>query len=150
MSTSNTVPPLLAGQTYFLAVTNPNPIAVTFSLSVCFDVVTLANCEPATNFVVAQRAFLAISNLTCRRTPRHQVSAARSHRVVDGRQQQSDGCAQPTTSAAGPRALRLYQRAAMHQRRILLVVTNSTPFPIQTNRWYVESTTPPRRRFRSR
>ena len=44
--TNNGAPPLVPGQAYYLALTNPNPFAVTFGLGVWFDITTLTNCEP--------------------------------------------------------------------------------------------------------
>ena len=44
-------PPLVVGQTYYLALTNPNPVAVTFGLGVWFDITTLANCQVTTSVV---------------------------------------------------------------------------------------------------
>ncbi len=48
---TNSTPPLVIGQTYYLAVTNPNPVGVTFALGVWFDITTLTNCQMTTNFV---------------------------------------------------------------------------------------------------
>ena len=51
LSTSGT-PPLVPGQTYYLALTNPNPVGVTFALGVWFDLTTLTNCELLVSNVV--------------------------------------------------------------------------------------------------
>ena len=50
--TTNGTPPLLPGQTYYLALTNPNPVGVTFGLGVWFDITTLTNCELLVSNVV--------------------------------------------------------------------------------------------------
>ncbi len=42
---TNGAPPLVPGQAYYLALTNPNPFAVTFGLGVWFDITTLTQCE---------------------------------------------------------------------------------------------------------
>ena len=49
----NTAPApfLVQGQPYYLTVTNPNPVAVTFAYGVWFDIVTLTNCMPQSNYV---------------------------------------------------------------------------------------------------
>ena len=49
LSTSNTVPPLLPGQQYYLGVQNPNQVPVSFSIEVDFDITTLTNLVPLTN-----------------------------------------------------------------------------------------------------
>ena len=46
---TNSVPQLIPGQTYYLALTNLNPGPVTFSYEVDFDVMTLTNCTAVTN-----------------------------------------------------------------------------------------------------
>ena len=54
--TTNGAPPLVPGQTYYLALTNPNPVAVTFGIGVWFDITTLANLVhgiPFTNSLLA-------------------------------------------------------------------------------------------------
>jgi hypothetical protein len=49
---TNGTPPLVPGQAYYLALTNPNPFAVTFGLGVWFDVTTLTQCELLVSNVV--------------------------------------------------------------------------------------------------
>ena len=49
---TNGAPPLLPGQTYYLALTNPNPFDVTFAIGVWFDITTLTNCEQLVSNVV--------------------------------------------------------------------------------------------------
>jgi hypothetical protein len=49
---TNGTPPLLPGQTYCLALTNPNPFDVTFAIGVWFDITTLTNCELLVSNVV--------------------------------------------------------------------------------------------------
>jgi hypothetical protein len=58
--TTNGTPPLVPGQTYYLALTNPNPIAVTFGIGVWFDITTLANLVhgiPFTNSLLANSVY---------------------------------------------------------------------------------------------
>ena len=49
--TTNTTPWLNIGQPYYLAVTNTNFVAVSFELGVWFDITSLTNCEPLSNYV---------------------------------------------------------------------------------------------------
>lgn len=134
--TTNGSPPLVPGQAYFLAVTNLSPRAVTFSFGVWFDITTLPNCQAVTNLVslagipryfqfdvptsaapfdVPGNAFFrmsgAQSNLTVVLSQRLPLPDLERHDYIS---------AQPCTND-----------------EIILVLTNSTPFPIQTNRWYV-------------
>ena len=51
--TSNSVPPLLSGQSYYLGVQNPGATPVTFSIRVDFDITTLTNLTPLSNNVLA-------------------------------------------------------------------------------------------------
>ena len=134
---TNGVPPLVIGQPYYLAVTNPNPVGVTFSLGVWFDIVTLTNCQPFSNFVAQAgipRYFqfdvptngsptdfqfgevtfwltAARSNLTVVLSQHLPLPDLSQHDYI------SD---QPCTND-----------------EVFMVLTNTTPFPIQTNRWYV-------------
>jgi len=134
---TNTTPPLVIGQTYYLALTNPNPVAVTFALGVWFDITTLPNCQVATNFVGpagipryfqfdvptnGQPAGLppqavsfwltgANSNLTLVLSERLPLPDLDHYDYISQRPSTND--------------------------EIVMLVTNTTPFPIQTNRWYV-------------
>jgi subtilisin-like proprotein convertase family protein len=134
---SNTVPPFIAGQAYFLALTNPNPVAVDFSLAVCFDVTTLANCQPTTNFVgtagipryfqfdvptnaVPPGASPLEATLWLTGANTNLTVVLSEHLPLPDLGQHDYISAQPCTND-----------------EIVFVVTNSTPFPIQTNRWYV-------------
>jgi hypothetical protein len=49
---TNGAPPLVPGQPYYLALTNPNPFAVTFGLGVWFDITTLTQCDLLVSNVV--------------------------------------------------------------------------------------------------
>lgn len=46
---TNSIVPLVPGQTYYLALTNINPAPVTYSFEVDFDVMVLTNCTAVTN-----------------------------------------------------------------------------------------------------
>ncbi len=50
--TTNGSPAMSAGAPYFLAVTNPNAVPVTFALSVAYDITTLTNCQLLTSNIV--------------------------------------------------------------------------------------------------
>jgi len=134
---TNGTPPLVVGQPYYLAVINPNPVGVTFALEVAFDITTLANCQVATNSVgpagipryfqfdvpssgqptnlLAQAVSLwlsgALSNLTL---------VVSEHLPLPDLNHYDYISQQPCTND-----------------EIVMVVTNTTPFPIQTNRWYI-------------
>jgi hypothetical protein len=54
LATSNTVPPLLPGQEYYLAVTNSSStVTACFSLEVDYNITTLTNLVPVTNTLAA-------------------------------------------------------------------------------------------------
>ena len=133
---TNTTPPLVIGQTYYLALRNPTPLPVTFALGVWFDITTLPNCQMTTNVVgpagipryfqfdvptngepagVAAQAVSvwlsgANSNLTLVLSEHLPLPDLNHYDYISQ---------QPCTND-----------------EIVMVVTNTTPFPIQTNRWY--------------
>src|SRR5439155_19264888 len=138
LMTTSSVPPLLIGQPYFLALTNPNPVAVDFSLAVCFDITTLANCQPATNFVVGTAGI-----------PRYFQFDVPTNAVPPGNPPLE--ATLWLTGANSNLTVVLSEHLPLPDLghydyisarpctndEILLVVSNSTPFPVQTNRWYV-------------
>jgi subtilisin-like proprotein convertase family protein len=136
--TSNTTPVLVPADRYFLAVTNPNPVAVNFSVQVCFDVQMLTNCETATNFVAATAGipkyfqFDVPTNAVPPGSPPQEVtiwlSGARSNLTVVLSQ------SLPLPDLAHYDYIS--ERPCTNDE-VLLVLTNSTAFPIQSNHWYV-------------
>ena len=137
MLTITGTPPLVVGQTYHLAVTNPNAVAVTFALEAAFDITTLANCQVTTNLVGPAGIpryfqFDVPTNGQPAGIPAQAVSlwlsGARSnltlvvseHLPLPDLNHYDYISQQPSTND-----------------EIVMLVTNSTPFPIQTNRWYI-------------
>ena len=134
--TTNGPPPLVSGQSYYLAVTNPSPGAVTFSFGVWFDITTLANCEATTNLVgpagipryfqfdvpTNSAPFPVPGNVTFRLTGAQSnlTVVLSQHLPLPDLTRHDYISQQPCTND-----------------EVLMVVTNSTPFPIQTSRWYV-------------
>ncbi len=135
--TTNGVPALTNGQPYYLAVTNPNPVGVTFALGVWFDIQTLANCQVTTNFVgpagipryfqfdvptngqPADLPAQAVS-LWLSRARSNLTLVVSQHLPLPDLNHYDYISQQPCTND-----------------EIVMLVTNSTPFPIQTNRWYI-------------
>jgi subtilisin-like proprotein convertase family protein len=134
---TNSTPALTNGQPYYLALTNPNPVGVTFALGVDFDITTLDNCQ------------MLLSNA---------VSVAGIPRYF-----QFDVPTYPTPPGMPPQAVSFWVSSTQCNLKVVLsehlplpdlshydytcqmpctndqvimLVTNSTPFPIQTNRWY--------------
>jgi subtilisin-like proprotein convertase family protein len=137
--TTNTalVPYVSSGQTYYLAVTNPSGTPIDFAVGVWFDMTTLTNCQSQSNFVSAAgipryfqfdvpgddlAAGLPLGNVN------FWLSAAQTNLTMVLSQHlplpdltHYDYISQwPSTN-----------------NETLMVVSNSTPFAIQTNRWYV-------------
>jgi subtilisin-like proprotein convertase family protein len=134
---TNTTPPLLIGQTYYLALTNPNPVAVTFGLGVWFDITTLANCQMTTS--VAGPAGIPrylqfdvpTNGLPSTATPQQVafwLTGANSNLTVV----LSEHLPLPDLDHYD-----YISQQPCTNDEIVMVLTNSTPFPIQTNRWYV-------------
>ncbi len=134
---TNGTPPLTNGQPYYLLLTNPNPVGVTFALEVAFDITTLNICEMLVSNVVGPAGipryfqFDVPTNGSLPNLPPQAVafwlSGAQSNLTVvlsehlplpdlNHYDYISD---QPSTND-----------------EIVMLVTNTTPFPIQTNRWY--------------
>ena len=131
------VPPLVLGQNYYLVLTNPNPVAVTFGLGVWFDIATLANCQmtisavPPAGIPRYLQFDVPTNGLTSLATPQ-QVSfwltGANSNLTVV----LSEHLPLPDLDHYD-----YISQQPCTNDEIVMVLTNSTPFPIQTNRWYV-------------
>jgi len=133
--TTNTTPPLEIGQSYYLALTNPNPVGVTFALGVWFDITTLTNCHllasnvvgvagipryfqfdvPTNGILSPQSVAFWLSGASC-----DLKVVLSEHLPLPDLNHFDYTSQQPCTND-----------------QIIMLVTNTTPFPIQTNRWYV-------------
>ena len=132
---TNSIPPLQIGQPYYLALTNPNPVGVTFALGVWFDITTLSNCQilvsnvigvagipryyqfdvPTNGVIGPQSISFLLSDAPCN------VKAVLSDHLPLPDLNHFDYISQqPCTND-----------------QVLMLVTNTTPFPIETNRWYL-------------
>jgi hypothetical protein len=134
---TNGLPPLVLGQPYYLAVVNPNPVAVTFSLGVSFDITTLVSCRMTTNYVGLAGIpryfqFDVPTNGQPAGIPAQAVSiwltGARSNLTLVA----SEHLPLPDLNHYD-----YISQQPCTNDEIVMVVTNSTPFPIQTNRWYI-------------
>jgi subtilisin-like proprotein convertase family protein len=134
---TNSIPPLVIGRTYYLAVTNPNPVPVTFALGVWFDITTLPNCRLATNFagpagIPRYFQFDAPTNGQPVGLPAQAIafwlSGANSNLTLV----MSEHLPLPDLDHYD-----YISQQPCTNDEIVMVVTNTTPFPIQTNRWYV-------------
>ena len=112
---TNTTPPLVIGQTYYLAVTNPNPVGVTFALGVWFDITTLANCQMTTNCRRPGRHPALLPVRCPDQRPARRPPAPGRLLLALRRQQQPDGRPERAPAAPGPQPLRLHQPAALHE-----------------------------------
>jgi subtilisin-like proprotein convertase family protein len=131
--TTNTIPPLVIGQPYYLAVTNANALPVTFSLGVWFDITTLANCQPATNFVgLAGIPRYFQFDVPINRVPPREATFRLSGAETNVTVVLSQHLPLPNLAYAD-----YISQQPCTNNEIILVMTNSTPFPLQANRWYV-------------
>ena len=151
--TTNTLaaPWITSGLPYYLTLTNPNPIGVTFALGVWFDITTLTNCQAQTNFVFPAgipRYFQldvptnglpgfgpenvtfwltgAQSNLTV---------VVSQHLPLPDLGHYDYISPQPCTNDEV--VMVVTQPALTNDVGNVLLGPDTTPFPIQTNRWYV-------------
>jgi subtilisin-like proprotein convertase family protein len=132
-----TIPQLNPGQPYYLTVTNPNAVSVQFALGVWFDILTLTNCQYETNFVGPAgipRYFqfdVPTNNLTPYLPPQNVnlwLHGANSNLTVV----MSEHLPLPDL-----RHFDYISGQPSTNQELVMVVTNSTPFNLQTNRWYV-------------
>jgi hypothetical protein len=118
-------------------VTNPNPTAVTFALEVLFDIIPLTNCEPLSNFVweagipryfqfdvptnaVSPGGPPATASFWLHGAQSNVTVVLSQHLPQPDMKQYDYISAQPATN-----------------NEVLMTLTNSTPFAIDSNRWYV-------------
>ena len=134
---TNGTPTLVSGQPYFLAVSNPSPVAVTFFLGVWFDITTLPNCEAVTNQLVGPAGIpryfqfdvpIIGGPLLVPENVRFLLTGAQSNLTVV----LSEHLPLPDLTHYD-----YISQQPCTNDEVVMVVTNSTPFPIQTNRWYV-------------
>ncbi len=134
---TNTTPPLVIGQTYYLALTNSNPVPVTFALGVWFNITTLPNCQVTTNVVGPAGIpryfqFDVSTNGQPAGLPPQAVSVWLSGANSNLTLVLSQHLPLPDLNHYDY----LSQQPCTNDE-IVMLVTNTTPFPIQTNRWYV-------------
>ncbi len=143
-------PVLMLGKPYFLTVTNPNPTAVQFAIGVWFNILTLTNCQTLTNALVGpagiptyfqfdvptngappglpQDVAFCLGNATTNLTV-----VLSQHLPLPDLGQYDYISRQP-----GPNAeIVMVVDNAMPSLGPSVIGTNSTPWPVQTNRWYV-------------
>jgi subtilisin-like proprotein convertase family protein len=134
------LPYIVPGQPYFLTVTNPNPVAISFAYGVWFDIISLTNCQPLSNFVW-QAGIPRYYQFDVTNAPGapQEVSF-----LLTGVQSNFTGLGSNVTVVLNQHLplpdLTHYDYIASRpstNNEVIMVVTNSTPFPIQTNRWYV-------------
>jgi subtilisin-like proprotein convertase family protein len=134
---TNTTPPLVVGQTYYLAFTNPNPVAVTFALGVWFDITTLPNCQKTAGVVGPA----GIPRYFQFDVPTNALSAGVLPQAVAVWLSGANSNLTLVLSEHLPLPdLNHYDYISQQPStndEIVMLVTNATPFPIQTNRWYV-------------
>jgi subtilisin-like proprotein convertase family protein len=136
--TTNVTPAIVPGQNYYLAVTNPNPVAATFALGVGFDITTLTNCQMLVSNVVGPAGipryfqFDVPTNSAPQGLPPQAVSFWLSGAPCGLTVVLSQHLPLPDLDHFD-----YISQAPCTNDQIVMLVTNSTPFPIQTNRWYV-------------
>jgi hypothetical protein len=139
---STAAPNIVPGQPYYVAITNPNPTAVTFAYGVWFDIPTLANCVASSNFV-AQAGVPRYFQFDVNALPPGAALQTVSF-YLTGAPNNFVGVNSNVTVVLSERLplpdLSYHDYISTRPNTnddIIMLVTNSTPFPIQTNRWYV-------------
>ena len=136
--TTNSTPQIAIGQPYYLLVTNPNPVGLTFFVQVAFDITTLENCQMLVSNVLGVAGvpryfqFDVPTNIVQDGLPPQAVSFWVSNTACNLKVVLSEHLPLPD--------LNHYDYTSQQpctNDQIIMLVTNTTPFPIQTNRWYV-------------
>jgi subtilisin-like proprotein convertase family protein len=131
------------GAPYYLAVTNTNTVSITFALGVWFDIISLTNCEMHSNFVWQA----GIPRYFQFDVPTNTVPGVPPTDVVfylTGVQSNYVGFRSNLTMVLSehlplPDLTHYDYQASLPSTNndVIVVLTNTTPFNIQTNRWYV-------------
>ena len=142
-------PLLLPGKPYYLTVTNPNAAAVRFAIGVWFDILSLANCETITNAVVGPAGvpryfqFDVPTNGAPPGLPQNVAfwlgNASTNLTVVLSQHLPLPDLGQYDylSRQPGPDAeIVMVVDNAVPALGTYVIGTNSTPWPIETNRWY--------------
>jgi hypothetical protein len=135
---TNTSPPLVPAQPYYLALTNPNPVGVTFALGVWFDITTLTNCQMLVSNLVGPAGipryfqFDVPADGALPQFPPQAVSFWLSSANCNLKVVLSEHLPLPDLNHYD-----YLSELPCTNDQIIMLVTNATPFPIQTNRWYV-------------
>jgi hypothetical protein len=142
---TNPIPPnIIRGQPYYLTITNPNAGPITFAYQVWFDIETLTNCQSNSNFVwqggIPRYFQFDVPNyLVPPGAPPETVSfylTGVSTNVIGVRSNLTVVLSQSLPLPD----LTHYDYVSSQpdtNNDIIMVVTNTTPFSIRTNRWYV-------------
>ena len=135
---TNAFPQLTNGQSYYLLLTNPNPIGVTFAVEVAFDITTLNICEMLVSNVVGPAGIPRYFQFD---VPTNDSPAGLSPSAVSFRLSGAQSNLTVVLSEHLPlpdlNHFDYISQQPSTNDEIVMLVTNSTPFPIQTNRWYV-------------
>jgi len=137
-------PPLYPGQSYFLTVTNTNTVPITFALGVSFDIVTLTNCEPLTHAMVGPAGIPRYFQFD---VPPNSAALSASQSVafyLSGVESNYTGFRSNVTVVLSEHLplpdLTHYDYISYSPRTnddVLMTVNHTTPFAVETNRWYV-------------
>jgi hypothetical protein len=132
---TNSTPPLATGQTYYLAVTNPNPVGVTFALGVWYDITALNNCQMLVSNVVGVAGiprYFQFDVPPSGTTAPQSVSFWLPGASCDLKIVLSEHLPLPDLNHFD-----YISQQPCTNDQIVMLVTNTTTFPIQANRWYV-------------
>ena len=136
MNRSGRTPTIVIGQPYWLAVTNLNAYAIPIAVTVYFDITPLTNCVPTTNFVGPA----GIPRYFQFDIPTNGASGPLPQEVTFWLTGANTNVTVVLSEHLPLPDLTYHDYVSANSGtndEIVLVVTNSTPFPVQTNRWYV-------------
>lgn len=133
---ASATPYLTIGQPYYLTVTNPNPVAVDFAIGAWFDLIGLSNCVPSSNYVrlagVPTYFQFDVPPSSATDSPPQLVSFWLSGNLSNVTVVLSQHLPLPDLTHFD-----YISQQPSTNGEFFTVVTNSTPFPLQSSRWYV-------------
>ena len=131
-----TAPWIVSARNYFLTVTNPNPVGVSFGLGVWFNINSLTNCQLWTNFWVGPAGVPSYFQFD---VPTNDIPGFPPQSAtfwVSGAQSNLTVVLSQHLPLPDLGHYDYISQQPCTNDEIVMVVTNTTPFPLLTNRWY--------------
>jgi subtilisin-like proprotein convertase family protein len=142
------LPYIVPGQPYYLTITNPNLRAITFAYEVDFDITSLTNCQPLLSYVsqagIPRYFQFDVTNVAAASPQEVAFLLTGVPNGTGGGPNNFTGLGSNVTVVLSEHLplpdlthFDYIHRDPSTNNDLFIVLTNTTPFPVQTNRWYV-------------